>query len=110
MCWPKNFQRANNPFTKLLVTKLYLFILELNISFLDSSFSSEDDDSSLTPTSKQTKPDDDPSDPMATRSSVSASSPSLGKDHVLKKLGKLYSVAKMSGLRNPVSASTPTSK
>ena len=110
MCWPKNFQRANNPFTKLLVTKLYLFILELNISFLDSSFSSEDDDSSLTPTSKQTKPGDDPSDPMATRSSVSASSPSLGKDYILKKLGKLNSVAKMSGLGNPVSASTPTSK
>ena len=110
MCWPKNFQRANNPFTKLLFTKLYLFILELNISFLDSSFSSEDDDSSLTPTSKQTKPGDDPSNPKATRSFVSASSSSLGKDYILKKLGKSNSVAKLSGLGNSVSASTPTSK
>ena len=110
MCWPKNFQRANNPFTKLLFTKLYLFILELNISFLDSSFSSEDDDSSLTPTSKQTKPGDDPYDPKATRSFVSASSSSLGKDYILKKLGKSNSVAKLSGLGNSVSASTPTSK
>ena len=110
MCWPKHFQRANNPFTKLLFTKLYLFILELNISFLDSSFSSEDDDSSLTPTSKQTKPGDDPYDPKATRSFVSASSSSLGKDYILKKLGKSNSVAKLSGLGNSVSASTPTSK
>ena len=110
MCWSKNFQRANNPFTKLLFTKLYLFILELNISFLDSSFSSEDDDSSLTPTSKQTKPGDDPYDPKATRSFVSASSSSLGKDYILKKLGKSNSVAKLSGLGNSVSASTPTSK
>ena len=64
----------------------------------------------MTPTSKQTKPGDNPSDPKATRSFVSASSSSLGKDYILKKLGKSNSVAKMSGLGNPVSASTPTSK
>ena len=85
------------------------------LSFLDSSFSSDDDDSSVKPTSKQSKPCDDPSDSKATISFVSASSSSsssssLGKYYILKKLEKSNLVAKTSYLGNPVSSSTPTSK
>ena len=84
------------------------------LSFLDSSFSSDDDDSSVKPTSKQSKPCDDPSDSKATISFVSASSSSssssLGKYYILKKLEKSNLVAKTSYLGDPVSSSTPTSK
>ena len=86
------------------------------LSFLDSSFSSDDDDSSVKPTSKQSKPCDDPSDSKATISFVSASSSSssssssLGKDYILKKFEKSNLVAKTSYLGNPVSFSTSTSK
>ena len=90
---------------------------KLNLSFLDSSFSSDGNDSSLKLTPKQAKPGDDPGNSKATRSFVSASSSSssassssLSKDYILKKIGKSNSVSKTSGLGNPVSASTPTNK
>ena len=88
---------------------------KLNLSFLDSSFSSDGNDSSMKPTPKQAKPGDDPSNSKAIRSFVSASSSSsssssLSKYYILKKIGNSNSVAKTSGLGNPVSASTPTSK
>ena len=85
---------------------------QLSLSFLDSSFSSYDNDSSSKPTSKQAKPCDDRSDSKATRCFVSASSSSssLAKDYILKKVRKSNSVTKTSGFGNPVSSSTPTSK
>ena len=70
----------------------------------------------MKPTSKQSKPCDDPSDSKATISFVSASSSSssssssLGKDYILKKFEKSNLVAKTSYLGNPVSFSTSTSK
>ena len=84
---------------------------QVNLSFLDSSLSSYDNDSSSKPTSKQAKSCDDPSDSKATRCFVSASSSSsFGKDYILKKVRKSNSVTKTSGFGNPVSSSTPTSK
>ena len=70
----------------------------------------------MKPTSKQSKPCDDPSNSKTTISFVSASSSSssssssLAKDYILKKLEKSNLVAKTSYLGNPVSSSTPTSK
>ena len=62
---------------------------KLNLSFLNSSFSADDDDSSLKPTAKQFKPCDDANHSKASRGFVSSSpSSSLGKHYILKKLGK----------------------
>ena len=75
---------------------------KLNLSFLNSSFSADDDDSSLKPTAKQSQSCDDASHSEASRGFVSSSSSSLGKDYILKKLRKSMPAS--------MSASMPTSK
>ena len=75
---------------------------KLNLSFLNSTFLADDDDSSLKPTAKQSKPCDDATHSKASRGFFSSSSSSLGKDYILKKLGKSMPAS--------MSVSMPTSK